>query len=134
MVTLSNLDIQDEIDLDKKSLPLSLPSNRNISELLFHPANFEKKEIKMMMRTDQDAVKFAESMSKMDTSKINSTDFHNMMFDIQKIYKKINDKLQVRDLLLQCKRLCIKLKKVVNHILSVPLPTFSFSYGFIWNE
>ena len=95
MVTLSNLDIQDEIEKDKKSLPLSLPSNRNISELLFHPANFEKKEIKMMMRTDQDAVKFAESMSKMDTSKINSTDFHNMMFDIQKIYKKINDKLQV---------------------------------------
>ena len=95
MVTLSNLDIQDEIDIDEKSLPLSLPSNRNISELLFHPANFEKKEIKMMMRTDEDAVKFAESMSKMDTSKINSTDFHNMMFDIQKIYKKINDKLQV---------------------------------------
>ena len=107
MVTLSNLDIQDEIEIDKKSLPLSLPSNRNISELLFHPANFEKKEIKMMMRTDEDAVKFAESMSKMDTSKINSTDFHNMMFDIQKIYKKINDKLQVMDLLLYSKNLCI---------------------------
>ena len=108
VVTLSNLDIQDEKDIDKKSLPLSLPSNRNISELLFHPANFEKKEIKMMMRTDQDAVKFAESMSKMDTSKINSTDFHNMMFDIQKIYKKINDKLQVSDLLPCRNRLCIR--------------------------
>ena len=106
-MTLSNLDIQDEIEKDKKSLPLSLPSNRNISELLFHPANFEKKEIKMMMRTDQDAVKFAEDMSKMDTSKINSTDFHNMMFDIQKIYKKINDKLQVRDLLPRSKKLFI---------------------------
>ena len=105
-MTLSSLDIQDEIEIDKKSLPLSLPSNRNISELLFHPANFEKKEIKMMMRTDQDAVKFAESMSKMDTSKINSTDFHNMMFDIQKIYKKINDKLQVSELLPHSNRLC----------------------------
>ena len=62
-----------------------------------------------MMRTDEDAVKFAESMSKMDTSKINSTDFHNMMFDIQKIYKKINDKLQVMDLLLYSKNLCIRL-------------------------
>ena len=113
MVTLSKLDIQDEIEIDKKSLPLSLPSNRNISELLFHPANFEeKKEIKMMMRTDQDAVKFAESMSNMDTSKINSTEFHNMMFDIQKIYKKINDKLQVSDILLRSKKQCIILLPV----------------------
>ena len=41
-------------------------SNRNITELLFHPANFENTEMKMMMRTDQEAVKFAEDMSKMD--------------------------------------------------------------------
>ena len=47
------------------------------------------------MRTDQEAVKFAEDMSKMDISGMNATHFHNMMFDIQKIYKKINEKLQV---------------------------------------
>ena len=70
-------------------------SNRNISELLFHPANFEKKELKMMMRTNEEAVKFAEKMSKMDMSKMTASDFNTMMFDIQKIYKKINEKLQV---------------------------------------
>ena len=75
-------------------------SNRNITELLFHPANFENTEMKMMMRTDQEAVKFAEDMSKMDMSGMNATHFHNMMFDIQKIYKKINEKLQVKYCLL----------------------------------
>ena len=74
-------------------------TNRNISELLFHPANFNSKEIKMMMRTDKEALKFAEEMSKMDISGMNATHFHNMMFDIQKIYKKINEKLQVRTLI-----------------------------------
>ena len=71
-------------------------SNRNITELLFHPANFEKKELKMMMRTNEEAVQFAEEMSKMDMSKMTASDFKTMMFDIQKIYKKINEKLQVR--------------------------------------
>ena len=80
---------------DEKILNPS-PTNRNISELLFHPANFDSKEMKMMMRTDEEAVKFAEDMSKMDMSGMNATHFHDMMFDIQKIYKKINEKLQVR--------------------------------------
>ena len=85
-------------DRDNEDIVKTIQStNRNISELLFHPANFERKEMKMMMRTDQDAVQFAEEMSKMDMSKMNATDFHNMMFDIQKIYKKINEKLQVRN-------------------------------------
>ena len=52
-----------------------------------------------MMRTDHEAVKFAEDMEKMDMSGMNATHFHNMMFDIQKIYKKINEKLQVKYLL-----------------------------------
>ena len=77
------------------ALDASSSSNRNITELLFHPANFDNTEMKMMMRTDQEAVKFAEDMSKMDMSGMNATHFHNMMFDIQKIYKKINEKLQV---------------------------------------
>ena len=53
-----------------------------------------------MMRTDHEAVKFAEDMEKMDMSGMNATHFHNMMFDIQKIYKKINEKLQVKILVL----------------------------------
>ena len=52
-----------------------------------------------MMRTDHEAVKFAKDMEKMDMSGMNATHFHNMMFDIQNIYKKINEKLQVKDLI-----------------------------------
>ena len=53
--------------------------------------------MKMMMRTNEEAVRFAEKMSKMDMSEMSASDFNNMMFDIQKIYKKINEKLQVRN-------------------------------------
>ena len=84
----------DEESSNETASDTSTP-NRNITELLFHPANFDNKEMKMMMRTDQEAVKFAQDMSKMDISGMNATHFHNMMFDIQKIYKKINEKLQV---------------------------------------
>jgi hypothetical protein len=82
---------------DEEVVNTAQSSNRNISELLFHPANFEKKELKMMMRTNEEAVHFAEKMSKMDMSKMTATDFNTMMFDIQKIYKKINEKLQVNN-------------------------------------
>ena len=48
------------------------------------------------MRTKEDAVQFGKEMSKMDMSQMNAHDFDGMMFDIQKIYQKINEKLQVR--------------------------------------
>ena len=97
--TNTDSDDSEEEESANETIVDTSSKNRNITELLFHPANFDNKEMKMMMRTDHEAVKFAEDMEKMDMSAMNATHFHNMMFDIQNIYKKINEKLQVKDLL-----------------------------------
>ena len=59
------------------------------SDLLFHPANFGEED-------DEETVQFDQKMRSMDLSKMDATHLHKMMFDIQKMYKKINAKLQVR--------------------------------------
>ena len=57
---------------------------RNVSELLFHPYNFDDKNQASRM------VAMPPEMKDMSASH-----FDQMMFDIQKIYKKINSKLQL---------------------------------------
>ena len=53
---------------------------RNVSELLFHPSNFE-------------AINMDDILSEMKD--MDASEFDQMMFDIQTIYKKINSKLQL---------------------------------------
>merc|ERR1711881_658491 len=56
---------------------------RNVSELLFHPSNFDAHAV-------EDNHVNVEEMQDMDAS-----EFERMIFDIQNIYKKINSKLQL---------------------------------------
>jgi len=56
---------------------------RNVSELLFHPSNID-------MEVMEDNHLIMDQMKNMDAS-----EFERMIFDIQKIYKKINSKLQL---------------------------------------
>ena len=53
---------------------------RNVSEILFHPSNFDREA--MMDNSN-------------DKHTMESTEFEKMIYDIQKVYKKINSKLQL---------------------------------------
>jgi len=53
---------------------------RNVSEILFHPSNFDREA--MMDNSNEKHT-------------MESTEFEKMIYDIQKVYKKINSKLQL---------------------------------------